>query len=1473
MWKNLCYNPYENIVQENENGQRRVQISGGWIEEDKISTALVCRANSSEDLEIASSSMSNPVIARSYNYNAFQCFAVWTVKKNTQTKISELDSFKENKIANIFKMKVENGIGKRAILTWFMGYGWHKRIVKWEYAMRYISPTAIRGAQVGLYNFLKQYENKKWIEFGLMNSTDSAVWKIEPHLRKVWSKTLDSSPVAPLSYQTSRWLTPPVIVNKSAFKSSIVASSKSQSEVIDSTWNSSHDVARIMWCTKRTLSAYGKEVLPEWWRWFAHGTNEGIVVFDEAKSQEQQDLINELIKTKKVYQRWGIFDEDKCVQVVVLIGLHDDIVTGKKIDFNQWIGECPEIREDESLNEEDDFGRVPYRALSKTGTAVGVAPKRLEQSIHESLVDLKAKKGNIDTWIAKLLKIKKADLGSSLSAEQIDAIALSISAFERNEGLILADETGFGKGRILASLALIGLKLGKTVLFFTEKAQLFTDFYRDLTDVGGIDLKLSPTLLHGKAKIFDPNGNLITKSLSPKNQEIMLNTPDWNKKEDKLIMSTYSQINRENKKGSNKKVRWLIDRIKTGECWLLLDEAHNGAGDSNIADNLNSLLKYTNGVLYSSATYAKTEANLTLYKKAMAVDKWAEKLIISSLENDTGSLREALTTSMAKKGRFIRREHPPVPPPQPIWIDMTPEREEAFQAFCTMWQMIFRATEGWEKAAGNFGAIAWAKLGSLLSRSIREFSFLVKLDALIDRIKYDINNNEKVVITLESTFESALRKVLGQLDDEDEIEPEEVDKDEEPTSKKNNEIIVDHIPLWKERWDIILGELAPIEELREMGADNESIAQVEALIEDAKQSIKKLPEWDLMPIEKMKRELAASGIEMGELSGRTLTYEIIDGKQVIKPRKGEIRTELVRRFNSGEFDVMLVSLAGASGISLHAGAKFKDQRKRNLYEGDIAVNPSMRVQFWGRVRRKDQVCEPFFGSLALNTPGERRIQAKENKKREKLAAHVGMKQSSRELSWISPEGESIVAEWVIDKPRYAKLIGVKNSMQGEPTGRVDRALVRSIILPQGEQDALLARLDRGLKLAADVAYHESNGVFAKQSRVVRRNWLWGHPDATQEISKSGGELSVPRVDYVERVFEKNVKPNEENVIKKYKEVKVMENSHEYEGSYVLNKWLSVWDEEKNRGVFYDRDYRGFVSTWLNKNLPNCAIGKAIRVTRPGTGQAAWGIILGMEYPNEGARFNGATAWSLTQVAVNVWLVGEEEPMLITMARCYRDPYFSVPGTNANVSWFSADTVSFTGIAIEGNPLIAALWARGWNVGNPMLVKDEDKGFEWVWMLPGSWTWDTLKNLPKDLIDVEHAVDFLCKYQNAELYAALPNNALFKMKLMKGIISFEIDSGLYKAGTESWITFKSKQVMRQVREITRNGKQFTTFNVEQKSIYYFLNVLEGFGIKWRVGAEYNEWYTESSKRIIEKLLLGGKNMNTASSSKKTYARKK
>ena len=80
--------------------------------------------------------------------------------------------------------------------------------------------------------------------------------------------------------------------------------------------------------------------------------------------------------------------------------------------------------------------------------------------------------------------------------EQIDAIATAIySHEERGDAIILADQTGVGKGRVCAGLlryAMLELKdvdangneTPKKPFFFTEKKHLITDIYRDLIDIG-----------------------------------------------------------------------------------------------------------------------------------------------------------------------------------------------------------------------------------------------------------------------------------------------------------------------------------------------------------------------------------------------------------------------------------------------------------------------------------------------------------------------------------------------------------------------------------------------------------------------------------------------------------------------------------------------------------------------------------------------------------------------------------------------------------------------------------------------------------------------------------------------------------------------------------------------------------------------------------------------------------------------------
>lgn len=56
---------------------------------------------------------------------------------------------------------------------------------------------------------------------------------------------------------------------------------------------------------------------------------------------------------------------------------------------------------------EDEFGRVPYRALSQLNKSEGMAPKRLEQSIHKALTELSYQKGDVDKLISDLLHIKR----------------------------------------------------------------------------------------------------------------------------------------------------------------------------------------------------------------------------------------------------------------------------------------------------------------------------------------------------------------------------------------------------------------------------------------------------------------------------------------------------------------------------------------------------------------------------------------------------------------------------------------------------------------------------------------------------------------------------------------------------------------------------------------------------------------------------------------------------------------------------------------------------------------------------------------------------------------------------------------------------------------------------------------------------------------------------------------------------------
>ena len=107
----------------------------------------------------------------------------------------------------------------------------------------------------------------------------------------------------------------------------------------------------------------------------------------------------------------------------------------------------------------------------------------------QKFIENKFGKGTtIDEYVRMKLEYDSLEeLGKALAAEQIDSVALAIYQIEKEKGIIVAHQTGIGKGRINAAIIRYAVLQGKKPIVITEKPSLFTDLYRDLVAIGSED--------------------------------------------------------------------------------------------------------------------------------------------------------------------------------------------------------------------------------------------------------------------------------------------------------------------------------------------------------------------------------------------------------------------------------------------------------------------------------------------------------------------------------------------------------------------------------------------------------------------------------------------------------------------------------------------------------------------------------------------------------------------------------------------------------------------------------------------------------------------------------------------------------------------------------------------------------------------------------------------------------------------------
>lgn len=199
-------------------------------------------------------------------------------------------------------------------------------------------------------------------------------------------------------------------------------------------------------------------------------------------------------------------------------------------------------------------------------------------------------------------------------------------------------------------------------------------------------------------------------------------------------------------------------------------------------------------------------------------------------------------------------------------------------------------------------------------------------------------------------------------------------------------------------------------------------------IRELRRQIDQFPEMPLSVIdgirdrveEEGRRLFEAGEIEkpwvMGEITGRV--YECRNG--MITRRNARSNNEIKNGFNAGSIDALIINAAGMTGVDLHAGARFADQRQRVMLVLQIMADINRLLQGYGRVNRFDQVNGPIIKHMLLGMPIELLFLARRNAHLRRLSANVNSDREHAAIIGGVPELLNEIGDEVCDRYTSAR---------------------------------------------------------------------------------------------------------------------------------------------------------------------------------------------------------------------------------------------------------------------------------------------------------------------------------------------------------------------------------------------------------------------------------------------------------------------
>ena len=712
-----------------------------------------------------------------------------------------------------------------------------------------------------------------------------------------------------------------------------------------------------------------------------------------------------------------------------------------------------------------------YRPHNSAFSLNSVAPAAMVEAMDNVLTQIEAQHGSIDEFIKTELgydTIEEAH--QALAAEQMDSVAMAIYQMKQGQALIIGDQTGVGKGRQMAALIRWAVQRGEKPVFITQKADLFSDIYRDLVDVGSGDLV--PFIFNSNGAMVDSKGNTVHKPLSSAEMAKVFASGALPDEYDFAVL-TYSQVNTgdavsqqemeeaakksgaRTKKSKNVKngkatPKATFLRVIAKDNYLFLDESHTAAGSSNTGAYLQSILRGAKAATFASATFAKRPDTMPLYaiRTAMSQAKVEPDKMISIIEKGGVTLQEIMSRELTNAGQMVRRER-----------DMSD--------VVTDWKTITdpetvrRARENYDRTIAAFNAIikfqedyvkpmiealdmelavmaesAGVKRGtdkmgvenvpfaSKTYNYTKQLMLALKVDAIADEVEAEINAGRHPVIALESTMESSIKDYAA---------GETID---EPTFSASLLKGLDTVMQYTVK-DEDGNERHERYSPQALGpAGEKAYYELQDFIRESTSDI------FISPLDAIIERLNDKGYKVGELTGRNMYVERNDdGRVVVKRRTDKDKKKMQREFNSGTLDVLILNKSASTGISLHASEKFSDQRQRSMIIAQPLSDINDYMQMIGRIDRTGQVHRGYYINLGLPVPAENRFLMMLSTKLKSLNANTTTSQDSESNDVEAPDllnkyGSQVVVEYLRDNVEIYEKMGAPLKKGGLGGGRV-----------------------------------------------------------------------------------------------------------------------------------------------------------------------------------------------------------------------------------------------------------------------------------------------------------------------------------------------------------------------------------------------------------------------------------------------------